>query len=76
MGSCFENSGINTSETLNNPNFKPRQSVGDILEWFTEHGPSIEIRDAATRAKRIWQTWKNKHDQQQEQMELPVHQGE
>jgi len=70
MGSCFDNSGINTSETLTNPNFRPRQSVGDILEWFTEHGPTPEIRNAAIRAKRLYHTWAAKQDQKQKQRDL------
>jgi putative DNA methylase len=34
IGACFENSGINATDTLANDNFKPHPALGALLEWF------------------------------------------
>ena len=34
VGACHEGSGINASETLNNPNFRPHPALGSLLQWF------------------------------------------
>src|SRR5690606_30306625 len=35
IGACFENSGINATETLNNDDFRPHPALGALLEWFS-----------------------------------------
>ena len=32
IGACFEGSGINASDTLNNPNFRPHPALGALLD--------------------------------------------
>jgi putative DNA methylase len=62
IGACFENSGINASETLNNPNFKPQPALGAILTWFKTHGANSPTRNAASTAAQLYRTWESKHE--------------
>ncbi len=57
IGACYENSGINVSETLNNPNFSPHPATGDIIDWFTRHGGDSQMKDAAKLAKQLYSKW-------------------
>jgi len=70
IGACFENSGINATETLSNENFKPHPALGSLLEWFTARGASTEIRNAASRAQTILRSWRAKRGKQAQQMGL------
>ncbi len=53
IGSCYDNSGINASDTLKNENFKPHVALKPLLEWLQRHGPDKEFTDAASRAAAI-----------------------
>ncbi|WP_437999829.1 hypothetical protein WMF26_07975 [Sorangium sp. So ce185] len=70
IGACFENSGINATDTLSNDNFKPHPALGSLLEWFSTHGANSEIRNAASRAQTILRSWRSKHEKQHQQMTL------
>jgi hypothetical protein len=70
IGACFENSGINVTDTLSNDNFKPHPALGALLEWFSTHGATPEIRNAASRAQTILRSWRSKHENQHRQMTL------
>jgi adenine-specific DNA methylase len=70
IGACFENSGINATDTLKNMNFKPHPALGALLEWFANRGASTEIRNAAIRASSILRDWKSKNQKQVQQMSL------
>ena len=67
IGACFENSGINASDTLTNDNFKPHPALAAILEWFTTRGATSETRNAASRAQTILRSWRSKHETKQHQ---------
>lgn len=58
IGACFENSGINATDTLKNGHFKPHVALGALLEWFATHGGTTEIRNAASRANTILRSWR------------------
>jgi putative DNA methylase len=75
IGACFENSGINVTDTLANNNFKPHQALGSLLEWFVTHGATSEIRNAASRAQTILRSWRSKHEKQVQQMNLFFDEG-
>ena len=62
IGACFENSGINASETLNNPNFKPHPALEAILTWFKTHAADSPTRNAASIAAQLYKTWESKHE--------------
>lgn len=70
IGACFENSGINATDTLANGNFKPHPALGSLLEWFATRGATSEIRNAASRAQTILRSWRSKHEKQAQQMSL------
>ena len=57
IGSCFDNSGINASDTLKNDNFKPHVALKPLLEWLQRNGPDQATRNAASRAVSIFNTW-------------------
>ncbi|KGX52768.1 DNA methylase family protein [Burkholderia pseudomallei TSV44] len=57
VGACFDNSGINASDTLKNENFKPHVALKPLLEWLHRNGPDQVTRNAASRATTIYNTW-------------------
>jgi|WetSurSiteA1Bulk_404760.scaffolds.fasta_scaffold00219_7 putative DNA methylase len=57
IGSCIDGSGINTQDTLKNDNFKAHIALKALLEWFTKRGADQSIRNAASRAMSIFNTW-------------------
>ena len=61
IGACFEGSGINASETLNNTNFKSHPALGALLTWHKAHGATNEIRNAASIAAHLHRTWQSKN---------------
>ena len=75
IGACFDNSGINATDTLANNNFKPHSALGSLLDWFSSRGASTEIRNAAIRARNILRGWKSKNQQQAQQMSLFFEEG-
>lgn len=70
IGACFEGSGINASETLNNEKFKPHPALGAILIWFKTHGADSPIRNAAITAAKLYQTWASKNQAKVQQLSL------
>ena len=70
IGACFENSGINATDTLANENFKPHPALASLLDWFTTRGATPEMRNAASRAQTILRSWRTKHEKQAKQMSL------
>lgn len=57
IGSCFDGSGINASDTLKNENFKPHVALKPLLEWLQRNGPDQASRNAASRAVTIHNSW-------------------
>ena len=57
IGACYDNSGINASDTLKNDNFRPHVALKPLLEWLQRHGPDKQFTDAASRAVAIFNTW-------------------
>ncbi|MBD2078378.1 DUF1156 domain-containing protein [Leptolyngbya sp. FACHB-17] len=70
IGACFDGSGINVSDTLRNPNFRPHPALGALLSWHINHGASKEIQTAALRASQIYQAWERQHPDQAKQLQL------
>jgi putative DNA methylase len=70
IGACFEGSGINASETLNNENFRPHPALGAILTWFKTHGAGSPIRNAATVAAQLYRSWESKNQAKVQQLSL------
>jgi putative DNA methylase len=57
IGSCFDGSGINASDTLRNENFKPHVALKSLLDWLHRNGPDQTTRNAASRAASIYTAW-------------------
>ncbi|WP_327753093.1 hypothetical protein VVT58_11475 [Sphingobium sp. SJ10-10] len=57
IGSCFDGSGINASDTLKNENFKPHVALKPLLEWLQRNGPDAKNRNAASVALTIYNSW-------------------
>lgn len=70
IGACFENSGINATETLANDNFKPHAALGSLLEWLSTRGATSEVRNASIRATTILRAWRTRNEKQVKQMSL------
>lgn len=76
IGACFENSGINATETLNNPNFRPHPALGAILTWFKTHGADSPVRNAAAIASQLYKAWEAKNQPKAKELTLFDHLGE
>jgi putative DNA methylase len=57
IGACYEKSGINVNDTLNNQNFIPHPALGEILDWFSRHGGDDAMKGAAQTARSIFRKW-------------------
>lgn len=68
IGACYDGSGINATETLNNENFRPHPALKALLEWHSRRGAKQDVRNAALRALSIYQTWENTHQDQVKQL--------
>jgi adenine-specific DNA methylase len=76
IGACFESSGINATETLNNPNFRPHPALGAILTWFKTHGADSATRNAAVIASQLYKAWEAKNQLKAEELTLFDYLGE
>ncbi|MBX3356418.1 MAG: hypothetical protein KF724_12050 [Phycisphaeraceae bacterium] len=76
IGACFESSGINASETLSNPNFRPHPALGSLLTWFKTHGADSPTRNAATIASQLYKAWEARNQPKAKELTLFDHLGE
>jgi len=60
VGACYDNSGIQMTKLLNEE-FKPHPALGDLLGWLTHKGGNAELRNAAARARQLYNQWAAKH---------------
>jgi putative DNA methylase len=70
VGACFEGSGINVNDTLNNSNFRPHPALGAILSWLRTHGSDTPTRNAAAIANQLYRAWEAKNQATVKQLEL------
>src|SRR5207253_3073263 len=57
VGACFEGSNIRVKDTLESANFAPHPATLELVEWLARHGGSLEIKQAAQRARTIYRDW-------------------
>ena len=62
IGAAYPNSGLKIDSELDNPNFRIKKSVDDILRWYSEMGDSSATRNAATTALRLVEHWRTRAD--------------
>lgn len=53
IGACFDGSGINAKEILENKQFKRHVALKPLLDWMQRNAPDSLMRNAATRAMSI-----------------------
>jgi hypothetical protein len=70
LGACYDGSGINASDTLKNDNFKPHPALKGLLDWLSKRGANPPMRNSASRALSIYNTWADANQQQVKQMAL------
>jgi hypothetical protein len=76
VGACIDGSGINASDTLNNPNFRPHPALGALLVWFKTHLADSSSRTAATIASQLYRAWESKSQPKAKELTLFDHLGE
>lgn len=76
IGACFDGSGINASDTLNNENFRPHVALRSLLDWLSRNGPELSTRTAASRAVSIYKVWHSNQAPQPAQGSLFDDEGE
>lgn len=64
IGACYDGSGINATDTLNNENFRSHPALKSLLEWHAKRGPRQDVCNAASRAVAIYQAWERTHQEQ------------
>ncbi|HUR42188.1 MAG TPA: DUF1156 domain-containing protein [Verrucomicrobiae bacterium] len=70
IGACFDGSGINAADTIKNENFRPHAALRGLLEWLSKRGAGSAIRNAASRALTIYNSWASANQAQVKQMAL------
>lgn len=70
IGACVDGSGINASDTLKNENFKPHPALKALLDWFGNCAVDPVVRNAASRAQSIYNSWADSHKKEVQQMSL------
>ena len=58
IGAAFQNSGVKIENELNNPNFRIKKSVDEILKWYQQVGDSSEIHQSARTALQLVEHWR------------------
>lgn len=58
IGAAFPNSGVKIENELNNPNFRIKKSVDEILKWYQHVGDTLEIRQSARTALQLVEHWR------------------
>ena len=70
IGSCFDGSGINATDTLRNENFRPHPALAALLEWHRDRAADLAVRHASARALAILKSWEASHQKEAEQLRL------
>jgi hypothetical protein len=67
-GACFDGSGIDAQATLYNDNFKPHPALRGLLEWLGRNSCDEHTRNAAVRAKTLFDLWANDNRSKTQQL--------
>ena len=60
IGAAFPDSGVKIENELNNPNFRIKKSVDEILKWYQQVGDTLEIRQSARTALQLVEHWRTR----------------
>ncbi|BBO67935.1 hypothetical protein DSCA_18650 [Desulfosarcina alkanivorans] len=72
IGTAYPNSGLRIDVELNNPNFRIKKSVDEILKWFAEVDPNPANRMAARTAAQLVEHWRNRKDRSDKPTQLSL----
>ncbi len=65
IGTAYPNSGLKIDAELNNPNFRIKKSVDEILKWYAEVDKNSANRMAARTAAQLVEHWRTRKDRPQ-----------
>ena len=65
IGTAYPNSGLKIDAELNNPNFRIKKSVDEILKWYVEVDKNPANRMAARTAAQLVEHWRTRKDRPQ-----------
>ena len=72
IGTAYPNSGLRIDVELNNPNFRIKKSVDEILKWFAEVDPNPANRMAARTAAQLVEHWRTRKDRSDKPTQLSL----
>ncbi len=62
IGAASTGSGIKVEDELNNPNFRIKKSVDELLKWYAARGSDPVVCTAALTALQIVERWRTRND--------------
>ena len=65
IGAAYPDSGLKIDVELNNPNFRIKKSVDDILKWYSSIDENADTRMAARTAEQLVASWRTRKDRPQ-----------
>jgi len=72
IGAAYPNSGLRIDVELNNPNFRIKKSVDEILKWVAEVDPNPANRMAARTAAQLVERWRTRRDRPEKPSQLSL----
>lgn len=72
IGMAYPNSGLKIDAELNNPNFRIKKSVDEILKWYAEVDKDGTNRMAAQTAARLVEHWRARKDRPETRRQLSL----
>jgi putative DNA methylase len=72
IGAAYPNSGLKIDAELNNPNFRIKKSVDDILKWYAELDDNPADRLAAGTAAQLVEHWRTRRDHPEKYRQLSL----
>ncbi len=62
IGAAHTGSGVKIETELNNPNFRIKKSVDELLKWYAQMDDTWEIRQYAQTALQLVEHWRTRRD--------------
>ena len=72
IGAAYPDSGLKIDDELNNPNFRIKKSVDEILKWYAETDRDAANRTAATTAAQLVEHWRVSRGRKPESKQLSL----
>jgi len=72
IGAAIANSGMKIENELNNPNFRIKKSVDEILKWYAEVNKEDVTRSAAKTASQLVEHWRSKRKEKPQRLQLSL----